>query len=114
MVLRVDDSSDPITQETTNAVLHTKMKTYFYAGFTSKTLESCELHNTKAQREPEKAPCPTETSAQSPAQETETLVGVYPEQAKENHFLLLMNGIRVVFTKTLAFNTLLTIRSLLF
>ncbi len=35
------------------------------------------------------------------------------EKARLNFFLLLMNGVRVVFTKTLAFSTLLTIRALL-
>ncbi|MEQ2179708.1 hypothetical protein GOODEAATRI_027959, partial [Goodea atripinnis] len=36
------------------------------------------------------------------------------EKAKLNFYLLLMNGVRVVFTKALAFSTILTIRGLLF
>ncbi|MEQ2176056.1 hypothetical protein GOODEAATRI_024164, partial [Goodea atripinnis] len=40
--------------------------------------------------------------------------GIYPEKAKLNFYLLLMNGVRVVFTKALAFSTVLTIRGLLF
>lgn len=35
------------------------------------------------------------------------------EKAKLNFYLLVMNGVRVLFTKTLAFNTILTIRGLL-
>ncbi|PWA19248.1 hypothetical protein CCH79_00014546 [Gambusia affinis] len=36
------------------------------------------------------------------------------KKAKLNFYLLLMNGVRVVFTKALAFSTVLTIRGLLF
>ncbi|KAF3698523.1 hypothetical protein EXN66_Car014209 [Channa argus] len=116
MVVNVKNRSEPIRLKTNNAALHVKSKTYFYAGFIKETIESCELHNTEAQREIKKeVHCETkETSNEIPAQETQTIVDIFPEQAKENHFLLLMNGIRVVFTKTLAFNMLLTIRNLLF
>ncbi|MEQ2221002.1 hypothetical protein ILYODFUR_011316, partial [Ilyodon furcidens] len=47
--------------------------------------------------------------------ETDDACGnIYPEKAKLNFYLLLMNGVRVVFTKALAFSTVLTIRGLLF
>lgn len=78
------------------AVLSTKTKTYYFVGFSNQTIHSCELQGVSTNNEADDA-CSS----------------VYPEKAKLNFYLLVMNGVRVLFTKTLAFNTILTIRGLL-
>ncbi|XP_078028942.1 uncharacterized protein trdc isoform X2 [Epinephelus lanceolatus] len=82
---------------TSEAVLSTTQKTYYYAAFTNQTLHSCELHGTLGKKEI-----------------IEPCADIHPERAKLNYFLLVMHAVRVVFTKTLAFNTILTIRAVLF
>ncbi|XP_070774772.1 uncharacterized protein trdc, partial [Enoplosus armatus] len=86
-----------VTLNTSKAVLSQKEKTYVYAGFTNQTIYSCELHNTSANND-----------------NVDNCADLHPEKAKLNFYLLLMNGLRVVFTKALAFNTILTIRAALF
>lgn len=44
MVLNVKD--DRVSMKASGAVLSLKQKTYFYAGFTNKTIYSCELNET--------------------------------------------------------------------
>ncbi|XP_042371987.1 uncharacterized protein LOC121965946, partial [Plectropomus leopardus] len=95
LVLNLRDG--PVNVSTSNAVLSTKKKTYFYATFTNQTLHSCELYSTPGNNEI-----------------IDLCADVHPDKSKVNFFLLVMNGVRVVFTKTLALNTLLTIRAVLF
>ncbi|XP_078028941.1 uncharacterized protein trdc isoform X1 [Epinephelus lanceolatus] len=103
---------------TSEAVLSTTQKTYYYAAFTNQTLHSCELHGTLGKKEIIE-PCadihPGEPT-NAPEHESQTLIqtGSSTERAKLNYFLLVMHAVRVVFTKTLAFNTILTIRAVLF
>ncbi|XP_071348607.1 uncharacterized protein [Trachinotus anak] len=116
MVLKVQNSSD--TRSTGGAALSLKEKTYFFAGFSSERIDSCELHKTVAQRkEPDLSHCkkPDDSIPPSPPAETDKDCGdLRPEKARLNFYLLVMNGVRVLFTKTLAFNTILTIRAVLF
>lgn len=94
MILNV--RGGPVSVNTSNAVLSTKTKTYYFVGFSNETIHSCELLGASSNNEADDA-CSS----------------VYPEKAKLNFYLLVMNGVRVLFTKTLAFNTILTIRGLL-
>lgn len=87
----------PLNLSTSNAVLSKNTSTYFYAGFTNRTIYSCELNDTQSNND-----------------NIDLCADLHPEKAKLNFFLLVMNGLRIVFTKTLALNTLLTIRTLLF
>lgn len=86
----------PVSVNISNAVLSTKTKSYYFVGFSNETIHSCELLGVSTNNE-------TDDACSS----------VYPEKAKLNFYLLVMNGVRVLFTKTLAFNTILTIRGLL-
>ncbi|XP_041805682.1 uncharacterized protein LOC121615401 isoform X1 [Chelmon rostratus] len=122
MVLNMKDRQ--VNVSTSNAVLSRTTKSYFYAGFTSETIYSCELHNTRTDNdnvhhdavdlpaEPRPVDLPAEPrpvhhdAVDLPAEPR-------PEAAKLNFFLLVMNGVRVIFIKTLAFNTILTIRAVL-
>ncbi|XP_078028943.1 uncharacterized protein LOC144464975 [Epinephelus lanceolatus] len=95
LVLNAKEGS--FNMSTSEAVLSTTQKTYYYAAFTNQTLHSCELHGTPGNNEI-----------------IELCADIHPERAKLNYFLLVMNAVRVVFTKTLAFNTILTIRAVLY
>ncbi|XP_041805683.1 uncharacterized protein LOC121615401 isoform X2 [Chelmon rostratus] len=99
MVLNMKDRQ--VNVSTSNAVLSRTTKSYFYAGFTSETIYSCELHNTRTDNDNVH-----HDAVDLPAEPR-------PEAAKLNFFLLVMNGVRVIFIKTLAFNTILTIRAVL-
>ncbi|XP_074544222.1 uncharacterized protein trdc [Halichoeres trimaculatus] len=94
MVLNQKDG--PVTMTTANAVLSTSQKTYVYAGFSNRTIYSCEINGTSGNYI------------------ADLCADLHPENARLNFYLLLMNGIRVVFTKAVAFSTLLTIRAVLF
>ncbi|TDH06378.1 hypothetical protein EPR50_G00132720 [Perca flavescens] len=96
MVLNQKDG--PVTISTTNAPLSkTQNRNYVFAGFTNRSIYSCEMKGTAENND-----------------NRELCADFHPEKAKLNFYLLVMNGVRVVFTKTLAFNTILTIRSVLF
>lgn len=88
---------DPVRVNTSKAVLSSKTKTYYFIGFSNETIHSCELQGASSSNEAD-----------------DHCTSIYPEKAKLNFFLLVMNGVRVLFTKTLAFNTILTIRGLIF
>ncbi|XP_029381578.1 uncharacterized protein LOC115058366 [Echeneis naucrates] len=94
MVLNVENGS--VSLNTSRAVLSREEKSFFFAGLINETIYSCELHGASADNE-DIDRCDN-----------------FPEGARLNFYLLLMNGIRLVFTKTLAFNTVLTIRAVLF
>ncbi|KAM7399980.1 hypothetical protein PAMA_004600 [Pampus argenteus] len=95
MVLNVREG--PVTLDTNSAVLSIKQSTYFYAGFTNQTIYSCELNNRSSNND-----------------NIDLCTDVHPENAKLNFYLLVMNGVRVLLTKTVAFSTLLTLRAMLF
>ncbi|MEQ2159802.1 hypothetical protein GOODEAATRI_026999 [Goodea atripinnis] len=86
MVLNV--KGGPVSVSTTPASLSTKTKTYYYAGFSNDTIHSCGLNGKFSNNKAEKA--------------------------KLNFYLVLINSVRVIFTKAVAFNTILTIRALIF
>ncbi|KAK5607811.1 hypothetical protein CRENBAI_010862 [Crenichthys baileyi] len=86
----------PVNVSTDDAVL-SKNNTYYFAAFSNETIYSCGMNGTIGNNEADDA-----------------CGNIYPEKAKLNFYLLLMNGVRVVFTKALAFSTVLTIRGLLF
>ncbi|XP_030606938.1 immunoglobulin kappa light chain-like [Archocentrus centrarchus] len=87
----------PVSVNISNAVLSPKTKTYYFIGFSNETIHSCELQRVSSSNEAD-----------------DHCTSIYPEKAKLNFYLLVMNGVRVLFTKTLAFNTILTIRGLIF
>ncbi|KAM4552579.1 uncharacterized protein trdc [Odontesthes bonariensis] len=87
----------PTNISTTTAVMSTVTKSYYFAGFSNKTIHSCEMRGASTSNEAD-----------------DLCEGIYPEKARLNFYLLLMNSVRVVFTKCLAFNTILTIRVMLF
>ncbi|XP_029381384.1 uncharacterized protein LOC115058215, partial [Echeneis naucrates] len=127
MVLNVENKS--VSVGTSRAVLSREEKSFFFAGFNDKTIDSCQLHGASATREDPEENCdktrPEPTTGTPPPDiqtsqtddktvESESCEDFHPEGARLNFYLLLMNGIRLVFTKTLAFNTVLTIRAVLF
>ncbi|XP_076601798.1 uncharacterized protein trdc [Chaetodon auriga] len=138
MVLNVKDRQ--VNESTDSAVLSRTEKAYFYVGFIDETIYSCELENTVAKNvdkcsslhpgessdTTERPAAHNQTSARGetvyPCQLNNTVANndnvdkcssLHPEKAKLNFFLLLMNGARVVFFKTLAFSTIFTIRAVL-
>ncbi|MED6239447.1 hypothetical protein ATANTOWER_006610 [Ataeniobius toweri] len=86
----------PVNMSTDKVVL-SKNNTYYFAAFSNETIYSCRMNGTIGNNEADDA-----------------CGNIYPEKSKLNFYLLLMNGVRVVFTKALAFSTVLTIRGLLF
>ncbi|KAG8013735.1 hypothetical protein GBF38_015838 [Nibea albiflora] len=95
--MRVNVKKRSISMNTTNAVMSQKLKSYVYAGFTNQTIYSCELNTTSSNNDI-----------------YDLCADLYPDKAKLNFYLLVMNSVRVVFTKALAFSTILTIRAVLF
>ncbi|MEQ2237184.1 hypothetical protein ILYODFUR_020662 [Ilyodon furcidens] len=95
MVLNV--KGGPVSVSTTPASLSTKTKTYYYAGFSNDTIHSCGLNGKFSNNEAD-----------------DECEDIYPEKAKLNFYLVLINSVRVIFTKAVAFNTILTIRALIF
>ncbi|XP_040911796.1 uncharacterized protein LOC121193520, partial [Toxotes jaculatrix] len=95
MILNVQNGSESLN--TSSAALSRNLNTYFYAGFSNETIYSCEMHK-----------------AFTNNKNMDLCADLRPEKAKLNFYLLVMNGVRVVFTKALAFSTILTIRALLF
>ncbi|KAM7399981.1 hypothetical protein PAMA_004600 [Pampus argenteus] len=111
MVLNVREG--PVTLDTNSAVLSIKQSTYFYAGFTNQTIYSCELNNRSSNNDnidlcTDVHPGELSHTPEHPAVQQQT------ENAKLNFYLLVMNGVRVLLTKTVAFSTLLTLRAMLF
>lgn len=94
IVMNVRDRQISVT--TSNAVLSPTQNTYYYAAFTNQTIYSCEMSNSSSNND-----------------HFDLCADLHPEKAKLNYYLMVMNGVRVVFTKTLAFNTILTIRAML-
>ncbi|KAK2822905.1 hypothetical protein Q5P01_022970 [Channa striata] len=93
MILNVKNGSIPLG--ISNAVRFNT--SYAYVGFSNETIFSCEINDTFSNNEI-----------------IDRCADIHPEKADLNFFLLLMNGLRVVFTKAVAFNTILTVRTLLF
>lgn len=107
---------------TSKAVLSTKQKTFFYSSISEKSISSCQLHSVTVQPSgiSNIATSPTTPNISNIEAELETSPKVaepctdcYPKRAQLNFYLLLLNGVRLVFTKTLAFTTILTIRATL-
>ncbi|XP_054891576.1 Ig heavy chain Mem5-like [Poeciliopsis prolifica] len=92
----LNGKGDPVNVNSTDAVL-SKDNTYNFVAYSNKTIYSCEMNGTFGNNEAD-----------------DKCGSIYPEKAKLNFYLLLMNGVRVVFTKALAFSTVLTIRGLIF
>ncbi|XP_071399453.1 uncharacterized protein trdc [Centroberyx affinis] len=123
MVLELSDNKTSITHSTSSAALSRTTKSYVYAGFSNEKIKSCELDGvvTKAEAEAEvevevedPAPLVTQTpaAADTSPKEPEDL---QPDNRKFNFSLLVVNGLRVLFfTKTLVFNTIFTIKALLY
>uniref|UniRef100_A0A096LR30 Uncharacterized protein n=1 Tax=Poecilia formosa TaxID=48698 RepID=A0A096LR30_POEFO len=92
----LNQKGGPVNVSTDDAVL-SKDETYNFAVFSNETIYSCGMNGTFGNNEAD-----------------DECGSIYPEKAKLNFYLLLMNGVRVVFTKALAFSTVLTIRGLIF
>uniref|UniRef100_UPI003AB06293 uncharacterized protein trdc n=1 Tax=Centroberyx gerrardi TaxID=166262 RepID=UPI003AB06293 len=107
MVLELRDNKPSITRSTSTAALSRTTKSYVYAGFFNERIKSCELNGVVTQDEDEDE---DEDTAVTPAEEPEDL---QPDNSKFNFSLLVMNGLRVLFTKTLVFNMMFTIKALL-
>ncbi|CAJ1073102.1 uncharacterized protein LOC121615401 isoform X2 [Xyrichtys novacula] len=92
----LNEKDGQVSMNTTSAPMSTKDGTHSYVGFSNKTLLSCELHGASANN-----------------YHVERCADHHPEKAKLSFHMLVLNGVRVVFTKTLAFSTLFTIRAVL-
>ncbi|XP_029930650.1 uncharacterized protein trdc [Myripristis murdjan] len=108
-------------RSTSDAPLCTATKTYFYVGVSKNSFSSCELNGTTenyiepvttAATTPTTTTPPVTTRATPPAP-ADPYRGAVPVNRKLNSQLLLMNGLRLLFTKTLAINMMLTIRAVL-
>lgn len=57
MVLKMNDGSQQVTLRTSKAVLSPERKAYFFAGFSNKSIKSCELHNTFSDKKIQQVRC---------------------------------------------------------
>uniref|UniRef100_G3N9Y9 Uncharacterized protein n=1 Tax=Gasterosteus aculeatus TaxID=69293 RepID=G3N9Y9_GASAC len=87
---------------TAHAALSDRLKTYFYAGF-SQDIQSCELVGLVKE---------VEVEDEEEEEEEEEEEGGDPPVELNLH-LLLLNLLRLIFTKSLFFSGLLTIRAVL-
>ncbi|XP_067109845.1 T cell receptor alpha chain MC.7.G5 [Osmerus mordax] len=113
-------------RDATNVSLHTKKavmsfsaKSYYFAGFSSKSIQSCSMNGITVEKkydEPvETLPATVETIASSCTVETIADEIEYADFImKINFSSILVNGLRVVFAKAVAFNVLLTVKVLVF
>ncbi|XP_013882887.1 uncharacterized protein trdc [Austrofundulus limnaeus] len=97
LVLKDEEGSATIS--TTNAVLSTTTRTFYFPAFSNRTIQSCSSR-TNAELEDNGADDESDIT--------------YPEKAQQNSYLLMINGVRVVFTKAVVFSTVFTIRDVLF
>ncbi|XP_035489227.2 uncharacterized protein LOC118310409, partial [Scophthalmus maximus] len=116
MVLNLADRSVP--RSTSSAALFRRDQTFFFAGFSNETIRSCDLLNTTARNQ--QIPSSVDSSDDSQpvdssddSQPVDSSDDSQPENVRLNSYLLLLNAARVVFTKTVAFSTVLTVRALL-
>lgn len=105
-----------VARDTERAKMAATQRSYFLAEFSEQRIQMCQLDGQEATRQ-EELLCPTAAPATTPTdlpeESADVCTDLHPEKAKLNFLLLLMNGVRVIFTKTLAFSTLLTLRALL-
>nr|XP_013876337.1 PREDICTED: uncharacterized protein LOC106526304 [Austrofundulus limnaeus] len=90
----LNQEGGPVTVSPNDAVWSTETKSYYSVAFSNETIHSCEMNGAFSNNEADDA-----------------CENIYPEKARLNFYLLLMNGVRVVFTKAVAFSTILTIRA---
>ncbi|KAM9306135.1 immunoglobulin kappa light chain-like [Pholidichthys leucotaenia] len=113
MVLNVG-GDESVTMGTMKAALYKRKSTYVFVGFSNKEIHSCKLHGASSDKnvtDENVTICPLENETH--ALNYDSFPSFYPEKASMNFFGLLLNGIRVIFTKALAFSTALTIRAVL-
>ncbi|KAM9718621.1 uncharacterized protein ACNS7B_019750 [Menidia menidia] len=94
MVLNL--GAGPTALTTAGAALSTASGGFYYAGVSNSTVHSCQLLGAAASNTAD-----------------DLCEDLYPEQARLNYYLLVLNSVRILLTKAVAFNTLLTARALL-
>ncbi|KAL6103698.1 uncharacterized protein ACO6RY_13589 [Pungitius sinensis] len=93
---------------TADATLSVGRKTYFYAGFSQQDIQSCELLHPLEEKKEEGQ----EEEERKEEEEEEEEEGGDPPVELNLH-LLLLNLLRMIFTKSLFFSGLLTMRAVL-
>ncbi|RVE61359.1 hypothetical protein OJAV_G00169940 [Oryzias javanicus] len=112
---------------TSNAPVSTKSKTYFFAGISDEPINTCEMNGVikpksdvvEGDKPTTKSPTrkvdptvkPTKATVVPPVVRSED---VYPKRSRLNLYMLVMNGVRLLLTKALAFSTVLTVKALIF
>ncbi|XP_078790798.1 uncharacterized protein trdc isoform X2 [Oryzias latipes] len=119
---------------TGNAPVSIKSKTYFFAGISSEPINTCDLNGViiEAKRDSDNKdvkavpvtvpispthkvePKLTSRKPDIPVAPVVPMEDVYPKRSKLNLYTLVMNGVRVLLTKALAFSTILTVRAVVF
>ncbi|XP_054877772.1 uncharacterized protein LOC129352676 [Poeciliopsis prolifica] len=92
----LETTGGPVSVKTNPARLSATTKTYYYPGFSNDTISSCKLGEAKSSS--------NKTDDQPDR--------IYPVKAQQNFFVLLISGVRLIFAKAVAFNTILTVRTL--
>ncbi|XP_053293826.1 uncharacterized protein LOC128454436 [Pleuronectes platessa] len=105
MVLNWVNGSIPLN--TSGAVRSLKQNTFFFTGFNDGPISSCEMDSVTSTDNHAVDSCDGVNSEVDSCEEVDS------ESVRFNSHLLLLNAARVVFTKAMAFSSLLTIRALL-
>ncbi|XP_066577748.1 T cell receptor delta constant [Amia ocellicauda] len=104
------------TKPVKNAPLSMKQKVFYFVGISENEIENCELQEVKTKRENTNKQPATVT----PPEEVSSCNGTSPktrdktDYPKINFVTLTVNGLRMVFAKTVTFNVLMTVRAMVF
>ncbi|KAM4605742.1 uncharacterized protein trdc isoform 1-T2 [Polymixia lowei] len=115
MTLTLTDDTSPVTLNTNTAALSPKTNSYYFAGFSKDNIESCEMNGITVQQDTATAaPTTVAPVAVLCEEDPASYNTIQTDNTKFNFSLLVVTGLRVLFTKTLAFNMILTIKALIF
>ncbi|XP_046884208.1 uncharacterized protein LOC124473027 [Hypomesus transpacificus] len=115
MQLTLQDNTN-VSLNTEKAVMSFSAKSYYFAGFSNKRIQSCSMNGIpgitvgKTHVEPAVETLASICTVETIADEIEYADFI----TKINFSSMLVNGLRVVFAKAVAFNVLLTVKVLVF
>ncbi|KAL0966036.1 hypothetical protein UPYG_G00289890 [Umbra pygmaea] len=122
MTLTVE--SNNVNLNTSTAALSSKGNSFYFAGYSNKHIETCQMDGIKTKTTDDVPDKVTEVPGSTRAVPTavickeETLDNVtdttYPDYTKVNFTSLVVYGLRVLFAKAVAFNVLFTVKALVF
>nr|BAC00868.1 T cell receptor delta chain V-D-J-C2 [Paralichthys olivaceus] len=111
MVLNGSNSIDISEEE---AVVSPRQKTFFFTGFSDGAISSCEMNNVSSSNDHADS-CDNvhSTDSHDDNNSADSHDDIHSKNVRFNSYLLLLNAARVMFTKIVAFTSVLTIRTLL-